>query len=373
MPPALNHATTESPATVLTAQGGASEQDLPLVHPVYLRLLVVAATAEGVDLGAWLTPLGQAATVLARCDAPVSLAFWRQMMLGLQRLAPAPGLAMRLGRRVSLIAHGPLAYLMASSSDLRQALDALVRFAPLRLTVLTVQLREREQCLELQLRPRVSLGDVERFTLDFLLAMLCTMLEGLCVGACQAMTLCLPGTKTDTARIWAEQGIRVERSTGRPFLLLPNALAETTLPTASAREYLRAWQACEDAEREQGWSASISSRIEQLFRTGPASNYQLAQIAKLLGISRRTVMRRLIQEGTSFRALVDTSRKQRLLRRLAERPFTQGEWQLTMGEIANDLGYADGAVLSRAARRWFGISPRALQRRLVAGLNTPVE
>jgi AraC-like DNA-binding protein len=338
-----------------------------------LRLLVVAATAEGVDLNAWLTPLGLEAAVLARRDAPVPLAFWRQMMLSLQRLPLPAGLAMRLGRRVPLIAHGPLAYLMASSGDLRQALDALVRFAPLRLAVLNVQLRQREQGLELQVRPRVSLGDVERFTLDFLLAMLCTMLEGLCAGACQAVTLHLPGTQSDTVRSWAEQGIRVRKSTGRPFLLLPDALAVTRLTTASAREHLRAWQACEDAEREHGWSASIGSRIEQLFRTGPASNYQLAEIARHLGISRRTVMRRLIDEGTSFSALVDTSRKQRLVRRLAERPFTRGEWQLTMGEIADDLGYADGAVLSRAARRWFGISPRALQRRLVAGLAAPVE
>jgi len=338
-------------------------QDLPLVHPVYLRLLVAGARAEGIGLAAWLAPLGLEAGVLARRKEAVPLALWRRLMLGLQRLEPRPCLALRLGRGVPLLAHGPLAYLMASSRDLRQALESLVRFAPLRLAVLNLQLRERGQCLELHVRPRVALGDVEGFTLDFLLAMLCTMLEQLYAGACQPATLRLPAADSDTVGRWAEQGVAVERGSGRPLLVLPMALADGVLPLASPPEQQRAWRACEDAERELGWAASLAARIEQFFRTGAAARYQLAQVAQELGVSRRTLMRRLEQEGTSFSALVDASRRERLLRRLGER-------QLTLSMIADDLGYADAAVLSRAVRRWFGISPRSVQARLDAGLPT---
>jgi hypothetical protein len=122
---ASHHVATQPSTSTFDPQVGASAQDLPLVHPVYLRLLGMAAAAEGIDLGAWLMPLGLDAAALARCDAPVPLVVWRRLMLGLQRLAPRPGLAIRLGRRFPLLAHGPLAYLMASSADLRQALDAI--------------------------------------------------------------------------------------------------------------------------------------------------------------------------------------------------------------------------------------------------------
>ena len=332
-----------------------------------MRLLVAAAAAEDIDLGVCLTPLGLDVTQLARSDDPMSLAVWRSVMRSLEQMAPRPGLATRLGRRVPLLSHGPLAYLMASSVDLRQALDGLVRFAPLRLAVLNLRLRERGQQIELHVRARVSLGDVERFTLEFLLAMLCKSMRDLCGGACRAMKLHLPGSMARTTRVWAEQGVSVGKSAGWPYLSFPNSLAAMALPTASGPDRLLAWQACEEAERQQGWSASISSQIEQLFRTGPATNYKLEQIAEQLGVSRRTIARRLTEEHTSFSALVDASRKQRLLRRLADRRSNQVDRSLTLGEIAEDLGYADGAVLSRAVQRWFGVSPRDLQNVVAPG------
>jgi AraC-like DNA-binding protein len=132
------------------------------------------------------------------------------------------------------------------------------------------------------------------------------------------------------------------------------------LPTASASEYQRAWRACEEAEREQGWAKSLSAQIEQLFRTDSADSYHLGWVASRLGVSRRTVMRKLEAEGTRFSTLVEASRRQRLLRRLAER-------QLTLGEIAIDLGYADGSAFHRAVRRWFGVGPQALQRSIGGG------
>ena len=352
---------------------GPSDLNLPEVHPVYLRLLVSAAAAEGIDLGACLTPSRTDAAQLARGDTPVSLAVWRNIMLSLDRMAPRPGLAVRLGRRVPLLSHGALAYLMASSSNLHQALEALVRFAPLRVAVLNLRLRPRGQHIELHVRPLVSLGDVERFTVEFLLAMLCKSMRDLCGGAPRGMKLQLPGSMARTTRVWAEQGVSVAKSAGRPYLSFPHSLAAMALPTASEPDRLLAWQACEEAERQQGWSASISSHIEQLFRTGPSTNYKLDQIAQQLGMSPRAIARRLTEEHTSFSALVDKSRKQRLLRRLADRRANQIEHSLTLGEIAEDLGYADGAVLSRSVQRWFGVSPRDLQSWVDAGLAMPAE
>lgn len=364
----------ECPSLSTIAEPSATTPDLnlPLVHPAYLRLLVTAAAAEGIDPGLCLAPLGLNLTQLKRSDVPVSLAVWRSVMLSLERVAPRPGLPMRLGRRVPLLSHGALAYLMVSSSDLRQALEGLVRFAPLRLAVLNLRLRERGQHVELHARPLVSLGDVERFTLEFLLSMLCKAIRDLCGSASRVMKLHLPGSMARNTRIWAEQGVSVSRSAGWPYFSFPGSLAAMALPTASGPDRLLAWQACEEAERHRGWSPSISSRIEQLFRTGPSTNYKLEQVAEQLGLSRRTIARRLTEEQTNFSALVDASRKQRLLRRLAERRSNPSR-SLTLAEIADDLGYADGAVLGRAVQRWFGISPSDLQRWVDAGLTRPGE
>jgi AraC-like DNA-binding protein len=256
---------------------------------------------------------------------------------------------------------------MACARDLRQALKALVRFAPLRLAVLELTLQEHAHGVELRGEPRVSLGDVERLTLDFLWAMVCRMLEELCRGAAGAMTLRVPATRRESTPVWAELGVGVGPSAGASsmFLQLPRGLVDAVLPTASASEYQRAWRACEEAERDQGWTKSMAAQIEQLFRTASAASYSLARVAEGLGMSRRTVMRRLAAEGTQFSFLVEANRQERLLRRLSER-------QLTLGEIAVDLGYADGSAFSRAVQRWFGIGPRTLQRAVIEGRRVPM-
>ena len=110
----------------------------------------------------------------------------------------------------------------------------------------------------------------------------------------------------------------------------------------------------------------MAAQIEQLFRTASAASYSLARVAERLGVSRRTVMRRLSAEGTQFSVLVEASRQQRLLRRLSER-------QLTLGDIAVDLGYADGSAFNRAVRRRFGIGPRDLQRAVIEGRRVPIK
>jgi AraC-like DNA-binding protein len=68
--------------------------------------------------------------------------------------------------------------------------------------------------------------------------------------------------------------------------------------------------------------------------------------ARELGISRRTLVRRLSDSGTSFRALLDTDLKGR-----AEQMLAAGK--MSRREMAEALGFEDPTSFSRACRRWF--------------------
>jgi AraC-like DNA-binding protein len=78
-------------------------------------------------------------------------------------------------------------------------------------------------------------------------------------------------------------------------------------------------------------------------------------VASLLHMSRRTLARRLEQEGTSFRSIMDDLR-----RGLAERYLALDD--LGMSEIAVLLGFSDPAAFHRAFRRWCGQSPSEYRR-----------
>lgn len=100
----------------------------------------------------------------------------------------------------------------------------------------------------------------------------------------------------------------------------------------------------------------LASHIEQ--RAGedyPVTAIPSAdQVAAQLQISRRTLIRQLKDAGASFQSLKDE-----LLAGQIEVLIGQGT--LSMAEIANRLGYADGANFTRACRRMFGVTPTELR------------
>ncbi|MCT2589645.1 AraC family transcriptional regulator [Streptomyces sp. N2-109] len=80
----------------------------------------------------------------------------------------------------------------------------------------------------------------------------------------------------------------------------------------------------------------------------------LARVAHELGMSPRTVQRRLHEEGTSWRAELERARQRRVEQLL--------KTTLTLESIAARVGYADPRSLRRAIHRWYGHGPANLRR-----------
>jgi AraC-like DNA-binding protein len=78
-------------------------------------------------------------------------------------------------------------------------------------------------------------------------------------------------------------------------------------------------------------------------------------IAARLHMSRRTLLRKLEREGTTFKDLVDTTRRQLAMHHLAI-----GE--LGASEIAPLLGFAQPSAFHRAFKRWTGTTPLNYRR-----------
>ena len=81
----------------------------------------------------------------------------------------------------------------------------------------------------------------------------------------------------------------------------------------------------------------------------------LPQIAAELGLSPRTLQRRLAAAGTSLQVLLREQRE-----RIARHHLESG--RLPCAQIAEALGYADSTVFWRAMKGWTGQAPTALAR-----------
>jgi len=98
--------------------------------------------------------------------------------------------------------------------------------------------------------------------------------------------------------------------------------------------------------------------IQQLQNGEP----NVARAARALHMSRRTLARRLEREGTSFKLLLDDTRRRLALRYVVER-------EIGITEIAFLLGFSHTGAFFRAFKRWTGSSPGEYRRgqRLSAG------
>jgi AraC-like DNA-binding protein len=115
------------------------------------------------------------------------------------------------------------------------------------------------------------------------------------------------------------------------------------------------------AERVEAlWVAGdldIATRLRRRLRVGILTGSVSASIiAGELGMSQRTLQRRLIEGGTSFRQILDETRYEFVQQLLSNT-------RLDVGEIASIVGYADPSVLTRGFGRWAGMTPSEWRNR----------
>ncbi len=92
---------------------------------------------------------------------------------------------------------------------------------------------------------------------------------------------------------------------------------------------------------------SLGARVSALVRAQP--RWGKERIADHLGMSGRHLVRKLAEEGTSFKLLRNT-----LLRERAEQALDEGR---RLAELADELGFSDESAFAKAFKRWTGDTP----------------
>ena len=135
---------------------------------------------------------------------------------------------------------------------------------------------------------------------------------------------------------------------------LPAHALALPVPTAN-REFRRI---AEDYLRPQraGLEAPEASQVERLIRQLlPTGRCSLQSVADVLGIHPRSLERHLRKSGSSFRNIMDETRRQLVAAYLKDT-------DATLVQVAAMLGYRDQPAFNRAFQRWHGTSPGLWRR-----------
>jgi len=259
-----------------------------------------------------------------------------------------------VGARVSVGSMGLLGFVMQSAKDVRTALQDMVHFRALNDRGALVTLESDADSISLA----YSVLDAEIPGLgqiyDCAAAVGCSVLRQLC------------GPR------WNPGRVRLPRTRPRniaPYRTFFRSRLEFDAPHAELI-FHRRWLAAQPGRADPLLYQHLSREVRELHERSVETTETLAPmlrsllrsqhcrqdaIAAQLGLDRRTLSRRLLAEGTTYRNELAAVRYEEARELLADS-------SRRTAEIAARLGYADVSAFSHAFKRWSGVSPAEWRR-----------
>ncbi|WP_022961558.1 AraC family transcriptional regulator [Halopseudomonas pelagia] len=288
-----------------------------------------------------------------------SLQLWQELAVirNLVALHSQPGAGLRLGQRYHLTSLGLLGYTMLASRTLMDAIEVTNQFRPLAMSICPVSLHPDKTGLWMALDASVLPDDARCLVVERgMAAWKCVYSELLQRPFIPlAVALCIP--QAVPAQLYAGHfECAVDMQAGRNAMLIAWEDLHSALPLANAMTQRTCASLCQHlCDSLDDIQAPLARQVLQSLMSHSGRIHPARDVAGWLGLSERTLHRRLALEGHPFRQL-----DERVRRNLAERLLDDST--LGLDGIAQQLGYAEAASFSRAFKRWTEYSPDQWRR-----------
>jgi len=326
-------------------------KDPPIFPAVHVLDMVDGLSGMGVDPDAVLAGLVDRAT-LAAPDARVSLDLGERLLERVRELSGQPGVGLLIGLRMQVPAHGYLGFAAMTAPMVRQAIELAVRFAPTRTNALRLELVVEEPQASLYIDEVLDLGRLRDTVLIALAVGLWRIGENLTGVELRGAA---DFTFAEPSYLGEQHGpLSVRFNQPRNRLRFDPAYLDLPLRMAHENASLLAREQLERALSEITQSTLVTQVRDAI--VSPDGEFRdLSEVARVLGMSERTLKRKLQAEGAAFSELLDEVRG-------AHASALLRDPKLSIDEIAERVGYADTSNFTRAFRRWTGKTPAAFRK-----------
>lgn len=326
----------------------------------FVQPLAEAVRALGHDPAPLLQRYGLDAARLAEAGARLSIPRYMHLGHAAIALCADPALGLHMGR-LSRLAHAGLAGITAAQAPtLGEAARTLLRFEPLYAANYRghSSFQEDAQGAWLRFYSISPYNTYNRFVVDSLLAGWLAQLGDLTGTVLQAERLDIEFAAPDYAIQYQPLCCTpVQFAAAGNQLRLSRATLQIANPQHCPSTWQHLLQLCEAELLQRTRVRSLGERITHLL--GPLLNGgrepDLDEVAQSLQLPTWTLRRKLAEEGTRFRDVLNETRRD-----LAETYIR--DTALAFGEIAYLLGFASAEAFQRAFKRWTGLTPGEFRR-----------
>lgn len=316
---------------------------------------------EELDLDTVFEHAGVPVQLMLDEDALISARDVVALTVSAKTLTGDPALGLHLGQEIGSEMLDTVGMMVATAPTLRDALHQVFRYSPLLSTLGHAELVERddEACCLLSLHPEVSA--IAPYCREIVAAGLWNTARRLVRGDFRIRRFnfrhAAPAWADEYARVLGEE-TEIVFEAGEDSIIFARALLELPMARHSPGLYQRLQQ---EAARRLASRPQVETAAATVHRLiGEQMGQQLIDlpsIAELMGLTPRTLQRRLQDESTSFQTIYDGCRQERA------RSYLLGEDDANIETLAAMLGYSEPANFYRAFKGWFGLTPTEYRRR----------
>jgi len=340
----------------ITATG---EVPIPFAHPVYIRSVLDCLNSRGIRPSTVLERAGLGWNDLHDEKPMVDFSVFRRFVAHAIDCSGEPALGLMAGSMLQPY-HSPVGIAAVSSETLGEGLQLLSRHSRLIFGSLEFQLESGPRLSTLKVKPTPPLFETLVFVMQSVVGAYCRLLDAILGRPADELMVGLPypapgGNDVPCLRYVRRAVFEQEHLTFQ----LPAELLDMPCNSADAKVFLEASQACQKLESEMqhgGFVQRVRHALFDRLRTNP----DVAELALSLGISARTLVRRLAEVGVTYSGIKEELRK------------THAAWYLQHTElpvetIASQLGYADPTSFGRKFKGWYQMAPSRMRQTLRGG------
>lgn len=330
----------------------------PILHPVAIsQVMINFASSFGVDKDTCLLGTGISEDALLDGEALITRQQEMRLIENLMLALPdVPALGFQLGLQYNVATFGIWGFAIRTCRTLRDAANTALRYLPLSTAYSRISAFDEDDYFGIAFDAEDIPRHLRQFLMERDLATGINLLKELSLTGLQICIAEFQGEPPPYADVMASViGVQPRYHQSRNAMLVPVASADKPLPTFNARLVRMLEDQCRQ-QLQQRQVSGISGQVRQQILGGLGLVATLDEVASALAMSPRSLRRKLEQEGTNFRALLEEERCQTAMQILSSS-------DMKLDELAIHLGYTDTASFTRALRRWKSISPGEFRKK----------
>lgn len=318
--------------------------------------LVQLAPQAGPDLSLIMHSIGLDPALLQKPDDRIAFADVCSLMRACADAWNMPDLGLRLAPYQSLNVLGPIALVTRMESSMRAALQAIIQNLVIHSNAIVVGLEEHEDVAALIIDLRVTPPGANIYAL-LCLGVGWNVIRQVYRAPVPLYEVVLRAERRALrTRTEAYFSCPVRSGAGRNALYFDRKILDARMHQSDPAYHAIIERYLNTSRREVAGRASENAAVE-IARQMEMGNCTLHSVASALRTEPRSLQRRLKQDGTSFRELLDDWRRARSLTLVTQT-------RLPLSEISVALGYLDQSIFSRAFRRWHGSAPQTYRQNM---------